>query len=215
MIHISPSMHVVKSLLMTTKVVHGMVVATWVVSVILASVVIAFAPHPILWPFGTIFAQRGLVRLIILVPCRIASAAFIIATNVFLYYKVCQSNKKAKENTRTGSSGEETTKLKKVMQKRRSQTRTAVSLLMLGGIEGIANILVPVMYMLIRRLGPTGELYAIQLFSYVVHSCIRLSHSLIYGLYMKQIRQRLPKYNIRPCPQYPRRSRVVVLNQSN
>ena len=58
--------------IMMTKVVHGMVVTTWVVSAILASVVIAVVPHPILWPFGTIFAQRSLVRLIILVPCRIA-----------------------------------------------------------------------------------------------------------------------------------------------
>ena len=53
--------------IMTTKVVHGMVVTTWVVSAILASVVIAVVPHLILWPFGTIFAQRSLVHLIILV----------------------------------------------------------------------------------------------------------------------------------------------------
>jgi len=199
--------------IMTTKVVCGMIVTIWVVSVILAVVVIATSPYSVQWPFGTIVAERSLIRAIILLPLRIASAAFIIASNIFLFYKVHQSNKKAEENMRMGSSGEEETKrLNKLVQMLRLQTKTAISLLMLGGIEGISNVLVPVMHMLFKRLGLTGELYATQFLSYIMHGCIRLSHSLIYGFYMKQIRERLPKCNIQPCPQFPRRSRVVTLN---
>ena len=202
--------------ILTTKVVRGMIVTTWVVSAILAAVVIAFSTHTVVWPFGGFVAVGGLARTIVLLPLRIASTAFIIASNVFLFYKVHQSNKKAKENMRTGSSGEEeTTRLKKLVQMLRLQTKTAISLLMLGGIEGIANILVPVLHASLRRLAPTGELYAAHFLSYTMHSSIRLSHSLVYGMYMKQIRQKLPHYNICPCPQLPRRSRVIVLRQSS
>ncbi|XP_065907705.1 adrenocorticotropic hormone receptor-like [Dysidea avara] len=202
--------------IMTTKVVHGMVVATWVVSAILAVVLILFSHHPIHWPFGTITYAKSLLARAILGPLRISSTAFIMATNVFLYYKTYQSNKKAEERMQMGNAREvEAKRLKKLVQKLHLQTKTAVSLLMLGGIEGVANMLFPVMHLLIGTMGPTGELYATQFFAYMMHSCLRLSHSLVYGFYMKQIRQRLPKYNIHPCPQFPHHSRVIVLNQSS
>ena len=203
--------------IMTTKVVRGMVIATWVVSAIAAANMIVFAPHPIMWPFGTMFASRGRIRLITLVPLRFASAAFIVAVNVFLYYKVRQSNKKAEENMRTGSAGqEETSRLNKLVKKLRSQTKTAITLLLLGGIDGIANVLIPLIHIVvISKLGPTGRLYAVQFLSYTLQSCVPISHSLVYGFYMKQIRQRLPQYNICRCLHYPRHSRVIVLNQSS
>ena len=133
--------------IMTTKVVRGMVIATWMVSAIAAGIMIAFTPYPIWWPFGTIFAGRGeaQVRITLIVPFRFASAAFITAANIFLCYKVQQSNKKAEENMRTGSGGEEeTSRLNKLVKKLRLQTKTAITLLLLGGIDGIANVIIAV-----------------------------------------------------------------------
>ena len=200
--------------IMTTKVVRDMVVSTWVVSAILAAATTALVPHHILWPFGATTTTEHSKRIAIQGPIRVIAAAFIIATNAFLYYKVHQSNKKAKENMRTGSSGEEETKrLNKLVQKLRSHMKPTISLLLLGGIEAIISLLLPITHMNIGALGPAGELYVSQFFLYTIHSCIRLSHSLVYGLYMKQIRQRLPNYNISSCPKYPRRSKVIVLNQ--
>ena len=198
--------------IMTTKVVRGMVLATWLVSAIAAAIVVTLSPYSIQWPFGTIFIGRSIVRVILILPFRICSAGFITAANVFLYYKVQQSNKKAEKNMRAGSAGEEEAyRLKKLIKKLNSQTKTVISLLLLGGIDGISILLTPVLYiLLIRSLGPTAELYALPFFSYILQSSIRMSHSLVYGFYMKQIRERLPRYNI--CP-YSRRTRVIDLNQ--
>ena len=66
---------------MTTKVVQGMVVSTWVVSAIAAAIVVALSPYSMLWPFGTIFIGRSIVHLILILPIRIG---FITAANVFL-----------------------------------------------------------------------------------------------------------------------------------
>ena len=64
--------------IMTTRVVRGMVIATWVVSAIAAAIMIVFTPHHIMWPFGTMFASRGRIRLISLVPLRFASATSLL-----------------------------------------------------------------------------------------------------------------------------------------
>ena len=138
--------------IMTTKVVRGMVVATWVLSAILAVVLILFSHHLIHWPFRTITFAKSLIARAILGPLRISSTAFIMATNVFLYYKTYQSNKKA-EGMQMGNAREvEANRLKKLAQKLRSQPKTAVSLLMLGSIEGVANMLFPIMHILIGTI---------------------------------------------------------------
>ena len=140
--------------IMTKNVVRSMVVATWVVSAVLTTVTIALVPHHFLWPFGAITTTAHSKRIAIHGPIRVIAAAFIIATNAFLYYKVHQSNKKVKENTKTGSSGEEEKRLNKVAQKLQAQMKQTISLLMLGGIEAIINLSIPIIYMNIASLGP-------------------------------------------------------------
>ena len=64
---------------------------------------------------------------------------------------------------RTGSGREEeANRLNKLAEKLSSQAKTAVSLMLLGGIDAISILLTPVLYiLLIRSLGPTAEFYAL------------------------------------------------------
>jgi len=100
------------------------------------------------------------------------------------------SNRKAEENERLGNE-EEVRQFRKFVQEVRAQAKATITLFLVGGIDVVANILIPVMYTAIDTLAePSKQIYILR-FS-MIESLFLLSQIFVYGLYMKKIRRRLP-----------------------
>ena len=85
----------------------------------------------------------------------------------------------------------------------------------MGSIDVIANILQTVFFLAIDALAdPNNRMYLL-LFSYIlIESCFPLSRSLVYGLYISKIRNRLPIWMIRYQQLIIRRNnRVGIVNR--
>ena len=166
----------------------------WVLSAIFTTITIITIPIAIVWPLGLIhfhakvYAVVGVSQLIPMI-C-------IVAANSFLKYKIILSNRKAAENQRLGNE-EEVKKFKDLLQEVRAQAKATIILFLVGGIDVIANILQTVTYAVIETsVEPSKKLY-ILIFSYqLIETCGFLSEILVYGFYMKKIRNRLPNWMV-------------------
>ena len=119
-----------------------------------------------------------------------------------------KSKRKLEENRRVHgrNDNEETKQLKRTYYKFQKQLKTTLSLLILGGVDGIINLLTMMAVIMNRMLSVSNTLYAFQFVVYPL-LCIQLiSHSLMYGMYMKPIRRRLCK-----CQLYRRLQRRLPL----
>ena len=181
--------------IMTKKTVAGILAAMWGLSAILAFTAVLIVPFDIVWPLAVIVFQINII-LPIIMSVRLTSTLSIIAANVYLFYKVTKSNRKARENERLGCE-EEAKRSAKLVQLFRSQSKTITALLVVGGFDAIANILIPIINVALSiSVDTTTNAYLQQFLMYPIESGILLSHSLTYGIYMKKIRRRLPRFNI-------------------
>ena len=193
--------------IMTKKTVASLLSAIWGLSAILTVTSTIVVPVDIVWPLA-FFDFQLTIRPFFLVA-RLTSTIFIIAANVYLFYKVTESNRKVRENERLGCE-EEAKRFTKLVQLFRKQSKTIIALLMVGGIDVIANILIPIVYVAFSTSGDKKmNIYFQQFLICSIESSVLLSHSLTYGIYMKQIRSRLPRCNV--CNRlFPTRHSQVV-----
>lgn len=195
--------------IMTNKRTAGMLVAMWGVSTILSLTIMITVPYDIIWPLAVVKWDITLIPLAFI--ARITSVTSIMVANVFLQYKITISNRKAKENERLGNE-EEVKRFRKFVQEIQAQAKATFTLFLVGGIDVMANILVPVIYTVIGALlEPSKQNYVLR-FS-MIDTWFLLSQILVYGLYMKKIRKRLPICT--DCHQkwIARHNRVGVLHQ--
>ena len=114
--------------------------------------------------------------------------------NFFLYYKVYESNRKAKENEQLENE-DEAKEFKILIQLLGMQMKPIITLLLVGGIDVIGNVLISFAYTLIKvSTEPNTIFYLEQVLMYPIIVSLLINHSLVYGLlYMKKIRGRLPR----------------------
>ena len=197
--------------IMTTKTVVSVLAAMWGMSAILAITIVITVPCNIVWPLGlihfhpTVYAIIGIPQLI--------SIICIVAANSILQYKITLSNRKAAENQRLGNE-EEVKKFKTLLQEVRGQAKATITLFIVCGIDVIANILQIVTFAAIEMLvEPNKKLYAL-IFSYaLIGTCVFLSEIMVYGLYIKKIRNRLPNWMVCYRQWITRHNRVGILHQ--
>ena len=194
--------------IMTTKKTAGMLAVTWGVSAILAITITVTVPFDIIWPLAFVKWDIKLIPFGFI--ARVTSILSIVVANVFLQYKITLSNRKAKENERLGNE-EEVQRFRKFIQEVRAQAKATLTLFLAGGIDVMGNILIPVIYTIIATIEPSKQIYVLR-FS-MINIWLLLSQILVYGLYMKKIRKRLPKWT--NCHQLwiTRHNRVGILHQ--
>ena len=119
-----------------------------------------------------------------------------MAANSFLQYKITLSNRKAAENQTVGNE-DEAKNFKTLLLEVWAQAKATITLFLVGGINVIANILQTVTSAVIETtVEPNKKIYVF-LFSYhLIETCILLSEILVYGFYMKKIRNRLPNWMV-------------------
>ena len=198
--------------IMTKKTVAYMLSAMWWLSTILTIMIIIILPFDIFWPLA-LFHWPQIIYAIIGVS-QLISIICIVAANSVLQYKITISNRKAAENQRLGNE-EEVKRFKKLLKEVRVQAKATITLFLVGGISITANILQTVAYAVIEASVESNKKLYILLFSYqLIETYYFLSRALVYGLYMKKIRNRLPNWMVcyRQC-WITRHNRVGILHQ--
>ena len=200
--------------IMTTKTVICILAVMWGLSLILTIIITIIVPVDIVWPFAAV--NHHITVIPFFVSARLTSAAFTTAANVFLQYQVTVSNRKAKENERLGNEEEEK-QFQKLVKHLRAQAKLTITLLFVGGIEIIGNMFISFMYTAIGvSVEPSKIIYFKQFLMYPLVISLLASHPLVYGLYMKKIRKRLPNCTVCNCQgQWNNtcNSRVTTLHQ--
>ena len=199
--------------IMTTRTVISILTAIWGLSTILTIVITFVVPYGVVWPLASI--NHSITATPFFAAPRLLSAVLIIVANIFLQYEITVSNRKAKENERLGNE-KEAKRFKKIVQLFHAQAKSTITLLIIGGIDVIGNITISFMFAMIKALvEPNQKIYIQQFLMYPLIAFLYLSHPLVYGLYMKKIRRRLPK-----CVDCQRQwntkcSRVVTLHHQH
>ena len=197
--------------ILTDKVVASTLAAMWGVSTILAIIITIVVPVNIVWPLGLVDWDVTIVPFFFFF--RLVSTVLIVIANVFLKCKINISNRKAAENERLGNQ-EEARRFKKLSKLSLVQSKATITLLLAGGIDAIANMLIPFAYVVISlSVQPNAKVYVEQFVLHPLRSALLLSHSLVYGLYMKKIRDRLPRCTVCQRQQSISHSRVTSLRQ--
>ena len=196
--------------IMTTKTAIGILAMMWSLLFILTIIITFVVPVDIVWPLALINYHSNIIPFFVL-P-RLTSAAFIVAANVFLQYKVIMSNRKAKENERLGN--EEEKQFQKLVQLLRAQVKPTITLLLVGGIDVLGNILISLMYPIIGfSVQSSMAVYLEQFLMYPMTTSLLVAHPLVYGLYMRKIRDRLPRCMACQGRWIIRNSEVTTLHQ--
>ena len=203
--------------IMTNKVVIGTVATIWGLAILTTSAMLFEVPYVHVRPFGRCYGLVSFPLVYMFQNFIIASStALIIAINLYLYYKILQSNKKLKENMRLH--GESSTMARQDVafrEKLRSHIKPIVSVLLLGGIDGLMNLLVPILFVSFRlTLGNDSivRLYAVEFGIIPIRWVQLLCHPLVYGLYMTKIRKQIFNFELYYLI-FGRRSKVTVLNR--
>ena len=195
--------------IMTYKRAYIMLLSKWIISIIMGVVAYSASSFAFVGSFGVYTAlEKSIGRVILFVLIVIVTVILIICVNAYLYVQITKSKQKLEENRRVHgrSDNEEIKQLKQTYYKFRNTIKTTFSLLILGGVDGIINLLTMMAVIMNRMLSVSNTLYAFQFVVYPL-LCIQLiSHSLMYGMYMKPIRRRLCK-----CQLYRRLQRRLPL----
>ena len=197
--------------IMTNKTVAGILAAMWGTSIILTMVSIIIVPFHIIWPLAMPYWHENILA-IIAAP-RLLAIICIVAANSFLYYQITVSNRKAEENQRLGNE-EQVKNFRKFLKEIRAQTKPTMTLFLVGGIDILADILLSFIYAVIdASLESNNKLYALRFTFYTLETCVSLSQILVYGFYMKKIRNRLPNWMVCYRQWFARHNRVGILHQ--
>ena len=197
--------------IITTKTSAIALGGLWGISAVLTIIVTLFVPVEIVWPVA-LFEWHPTVYPFVLIP-RVISTVFIIAANCFLQYQITTSNRKAAENQRLGNE-EEAKRFRRLVQVFRAQAKCTFTLFLVGGIDVIATILLPVMYAITEvSADPSQKVYLLKFLLHPIQFCVFLSHPLIYALFTKKIRERLPRCLAFHRRWTVRRTRVTIIRQ--
>ena len=197
--------------ILTDKAVAGILAVMWSVSTIIAIIITIVVPVDIVWPLGLVNWDVKLLPFVFFF--RSASTVLIVIANVFLKCKINISNRKAEENERLGNQ-KEARRFQKLRKLSLVQSKATITLLLAGGIDAIANLLIPFAYVVIGiSVESNAKVYVKQFVLHPLRSALLLSHPLVYGLYMKKIRDRLPRCTVCQRQRNISHSRVISLRQ--
>ena len=170
---------------MTNKTVAGVIAAVWVLSAVLTAIITIIVPANIVWLLAVINFSDDIIPFIM--SARLTVAAFILVTNAYLFYKAAASKRKARKNKTQGNQGK-AVRYTKLVQLLRSHLKPTVTVLVVGGIDVIANTVLCIRYVkLSHSAEDTTNIDMEQFLMYPLESAVLLSHS---GIYMKEIKSR-------------------------
>ena len=203
--------------IMTNKVVIGAIALVWGLAILITLVLVFQVPYEHVYPFAKCYGLSGFPLIYLFKGfLLVSSTALIIAINVYLYYKILQSNNRLEENSRLYGESSATARRHAAFRKKlRSHIKPTVSVLLLGGIDGLINLLIPILHISLRlTLGNNSivRVYVVEAVIFPLRWIQLLCHPLVYGLYMTKIRKKMFDFELY-YRIFSRRSQVTVLNR--
>ena len=128
---------------MTNKTVAGTTATVWVLSAVLTAIITIVVPANIVWLLAVINFSDDIIPFIM--SARLIVAAFILVTNAYLFYKAAASKRKARKNKTQGNQGK-AVRYAKLVQLLRSHLKPTITVLVVGGIDVIANTVLCIGY---------------------------------------------------------------------
>ena len=194
--------------IMTTRVACMLLVALWLITAAYVITVGFMSPLSLVRPFGIFVTTINPLLSAVFIFPMVASILVVLLTNAYLYYTTVQSNKKLQQRLKLDGDAYEISRIRRLLHNLRMQAKPTLSLLILGGIDCVINILRSVTIILITAYIPSAIIstraYIFQVLS-PLEWCRLISHSFVYGVYMKDIRMQLRKY-----PFYQRLQRMFT-----
>jgi len=144
----------------------------------------------------------------------LSSTAVVIAINVYLYCKILETNRKHRDNMRLhGAVSRTISKLEAIRTRLREQIKPTVSVLLLGGLDGIFNIILSLTFVSLSLVSNSlVRVYVVEFWVIPLQWLQILCHPLVYGLYMTAIRKKILDFELYHRI-FSRRSQVIVISQ--
>jgi len=202
--------------IMTMRLATGLVVIPWAFLVLMRISVFAtltFVYYPVLGDCVIIGELSSNPLLFFFFLSEVMATVLIIVSSVYLRHKIIKSNKLFHRPRRNAVREPDTTKIGRMVEILQEQIKPTMSVLIVGGIDGIFNVLNPIVYFIMISVfdDPAGLLYVIEFVMFPLLFVQMLSHSLTYGIFNRNIRKELCQY-MEVCS---RHSKVVALNGNN
>lgn len=200
--------------IMSTKMVCCMIIAIWAITIGVNSILISATTFQYVHQLGRCYPLHGFPFAFLLKAfMNVTATAAMVAINVYLYKKMLESNKKHKENMRLDGQSSKARKHEAMRERLREHIKPAMSLLLLGGIDALFNLLQPFIYIPMRVIlenDSVAILYVAEFVARPIQWCQLMCHPLVYGIYMTKIRQRIFDFELYHRI-FSRRSKVRVL----
>ena len=135
----------------------------------------------------------------------------IIATSAYLRHKIIKSNKMFNMPRRNAADERKATRAGQLLEALEEQLKPTMSVLIVGGIDGLFDLLSPMIYFVTVLMNPTALEYVIEFVISPLVFLQMLSHVLTYGMYNKNIRKEFCAYTEIGS----KRSKVITLNGNN
>ena len=137
----------------------------------------------------------------------VSSVLLIIISAVYLRHKIIHVKSYVRNLHQSDSAQRKLNKSQRLKELLTEQVKPTIGVLVVGGMDGICNLLIGTIAVFIRIYStPIAQFQIYQTFIVPLFLLQSLSHSLSYGLWNKNIRD-----EIHPC--YPKHSKVIVLNR--
>ena len=195
--------------IMTKEKIVSMIIALWVfaaVSTVLITVSIRLTFVPSFLACVTT-GNHSIALIAFFVPEMFAFTLLLFAS-AYLRYKIIKSNRFINGVQRSASDREKAVRVGRLVKALMEQVKPTLSVLIIGGIDGLFDLLLAVaLGSLYNQTSSVMLYYGIDTATILLFYCQLLTHPLCFGLYNPEIREKLS----RPAC-YPQPSRVIVLN---
>ena len=130
----------------------------------------------------------------------------LVVVSVYLHHKIIKSNNFFHAVQRNVSDREKAIIAGRLVETLSKMVKPTMSVLISGGIDAVLDFLAFSIYGILNSsASPLTQLQLTEMIVIPLILCQTLSHSLCFGLYNKEIRDRIFSY-------YPKQSKVVVLS---
>ena len=202
--------------IMTMRLATGLVVIPWAFLILMRISVFAtltYVYYPVLGDCVIIGELSGNPLLFFFFLSEVMATVLIIVSSVYLRHKIIKSNKLFHRPRKNAVEECDSTKIGRMVEILQEQLKPTMSVLVVGGIDGIFNVLNPIIYAIMVSVfdDPAALLYVIEFIMFPLLFVQMLSHALTYGVYNKNIRKEFYEYK-EICS---RHSKVIALNGNN
>jgi len=204
--------------IMTKRIIYILITSAWLLAAIIAFSIRFTSSLYFARPFGNYIIMPGPMASLLLIGPVLVSAIMIAGSNGYLYYSTVQSNIKLRQNKRlAGGDQNKINRLQRLLNALQMQAKPTASALILGGTDFAINILKAIIFAVVNTSVPLSSgityVYYFQM-DYLIEWGQVMSHSFVYGVYMKEVRRYLHKYRFyqRLHRLFSKKNRVVPQN---